>query len=106
MAAAPIAAPSGSHPVARTPAAVFIAVRLVVTGVVAHSHASVDTHAFHRAGVQLRQGQSKRNSTESERHTSIAQDVHFGSVLLSLSVHSISPNGAPAGSATTATWPP
>jgi hypothetical protein len=106
MAAAPIAAPSGSYPVTGTPASVIIAVRLVVTGVVAHSYSSVDTHSFHRAGAQLRQGQGKSNSTESERHTSIAEDVHFGSVLLSLSVHSINPNGAPAGSATTATWPP
>src|SRR6202789_3818821 len=97
-AAARIAAPSRSHPVTGTPAAILIAVRLVVAGVVTHhAHASADTHAFHCAGVQQHQG----NSAESGPYPSFAHDVHFGSVLLSLPVHSIRPKGAPAGSATT-----
>src|ERR1700733_7368396 len=103
MAAPRTPAPPRPPPVAAPPAAILIAVRLVVTGVVTHhAHASVDTHAFHRAGVHQDQG----NSAESGSYPSFGQDVHFGSVLLSLPVHSISPKGAPAGSATTATWPP
>src|ERR1700735_3700698 len=103
MAAARIATPSRSHPVTGTPAAILIAVRLVVAGVVTHhAHASIDTHAFHCAGAHQDQG----NSAESGPYPSFAHDVHFGSVFLPLPVHSISPKGAPAGSATTATWPP
>src|ERR1700733_14423362 len=90
-----------THAVTMTPTAVIVAVGLVVARVVAHSHRSVDTDALHRAGIQHRQ----RKRPESGRHPTITH-VHFGSTLLSLSVHSISPNGAPAGSATSATCPP
>src|ERR1700733_1733707 len=101
MIGAPISAPSGTDAVSTAPAAVLIAIWLVVACVVAHSHAAVDTDAGHLTGVQ--QGQCQ--GTHSHRHP-FATEVHFGSTLLSLPVHSINPNGAPAGSATTATWPP
>src|ERR1700733_435159 len=101
MIAAPIAAPSGTHMVSTAPTAVLIAIRLVVACVVAHSDGAVDTASGHFTGVQ--QGQCQ--GAHSDRHP-FATEVHFGSALLSPLVHSINPNGAPAGSATTATWPP
>ena len=98
-----VAAPSGSHAIAPTPATVFIAIGLIVARVVAHhSHAAVNAYTGHLAGAQYRQ----RNGSEAGCHPSNAQELHFGSTLLSLSVHSINPSGAPAGSATTATCPP
>jgi hypothetical protein len=101
--AAPIAAPSGTHAVSATPAAVLIAIRLVVSGVVAHySDGTVDTDAGHLTGAQ--QGQCQ--SADPGGHPTIETGIHFGSALLSPLVHSINPNGAPAGSATTATCPP
>jgi hypothetical protein len=101
--AAPIAAAPRAHPITITPAAVIIAIRLIVAAVViTHSHAFVDPHAGHCAGNQ----RAERKSPESGRQPTMAQDVHFGSAVLSFWVHSISPNGAPAGSATTATCPP
>ena len=99
--AAPIAAPPRSHTVFMTPAAVLIAIRLIVTGVVTHPDGAVDTDAGHLTGAQ--QGQCQ--SADPAGHPTIA-GVQFGSALLSPLVHSINPNGAPAGSATTATCPP
>jgi hypothetical protein len=98
--APPIAASSGSHAVAVTPAAVIVTPRLIVARVVTRS--PFDAHAGHCAGIQQGHG----NGPDSGRHPMLRHDVHFGSTVLSLSVHSISPNGAPAGSATTATCPP
>ena len=98
--APPIAASSGSHAVAVTPAAVIVTPRLIVARVVTRS--AFDAHAGHCAGIQQGHG----NGPGSGRHPMLTHDVHFGSTVLSLSVHSISPNGAPAGSATTATRPP
>jgi hypothetical protein len=98
--APPIAASSGSHAVAVTPAAVIVTPRLIVARVVTRS--AFDAHAGHCAGIQQGHG----NGPGSGRHPMLTHDVHFGSTVLSLSVHSISPNGAPAGSATTATCPP
>src|SRR5579863_3473015 len=98
MIAAPIAAPSRTHVVSTAPAAVLIAIRLVVARVVTHPDGAVDADAGHLTGVQ--QGQCQ--SADSDRHP-FATEVHFGSALLSPLVHSINPNCAPAGSATTAT---
>ena len=97
-----IVASARSHPVAMTPAAVIVAPGFVIAGVVVHSHGSIDAHAGGHAGVQ----QDQRQNGESSRCPSTTHGAHFGSALLSLLVHSISPNGAPAGSATTATCPP
>jgi hypothetical protein len=98
----PIAAPSRSHAVPVPPAAVIVAPRLIIVRVITRSDGSLDAHAGHCAGIQ----QSHGNTHESDRHPTLTHQVHFGSTALSLSVHSISPNGAPAGSATTATSPP
>jgi len=102
MSATPIAPAPGSYTITAAPATVVVAVRFVVAPGVAHSDGPVDTYALDSAGAQYRQ----QKSSESRCHPTITNDVHFGSTLLSLSVHSIRPNGAPAGSATTATWPP
>ena len=102
MSATPIAAAPRAHTITAAPATVVVAVRLVVAPGVAHSDGPVHTYALDRAGAQYRQ----QKSPESRCHPPITHDVHFGSTLLSLSVHSINPNGAPAGSATTATCPP
>ena len=96
-----IVASARSHPIAMTPAAVIVAPGFVIPGVVVHSHRSIDAHAGGHAGVQEDHRQDGEPSRRPTTH-----DAHFGSALLSLLVHSISPNGAPAGSATTATCPP
>src|SRR5277367_5852626 len=93
-----VAASPGPYVIPRAPTPIFIAIRLIVAGGVAHSDGTIDTYAGHFAGAEHRQ----RQGTEPGCHPSIAHDVHFGSTLLSLSRHSINPNGAPAGSATTA----
>jgi hypothetical protein len=99
--AAPIAAPPRAHAVFMTPATVLIAIRLIVSGVITHSDGT-DTDAGYLTGAQ----QGKCQSADPGGHPTIATEVHFGSALLSPLVHSINPNGAPAGSATTATCPP
>src|ERR1700690_672093 len=58
MIAAPIPAPSGTHVVSTTPAAVLIAIRLVVACVVTHPDGAIDTDAGHLTGVQQSQCQS------------------------------------------------
>jgi len=97
-----IAAPSGSYPVSSAPTTVVISVGFVVAAVVSDPYGAVDSHALHRAGLQ--QGQSKR--PQSDSRPEFMHGVHFGSTLVSVSLHSINPTGAPAGSATTATMPP
>src|SRR5271169_624294 len=85
-----------SHVITRPPAAVVGPGRLV--------DARDISPGSYRAGIQHREQQ------ETERThlptSNDALDVHFGSLLLSVSDHSINPNGAPIGSATTATLPP
>ena len=98
MIIAMIAASSGTHQIAAAPAAVVIAVRFVITTVV--SHRAFNGHP----GAGKQHGQHHR--PESGGQTTTARGVHFGSALVSLSLHSIRPNGAPAGSATTASMPP
>src|SRR3984957_2732795 len=58
MAPAPIAASAGPDAIAMAPAAVVIAVGLVVTADVAYPHRSVDTDTAHFAGVQQCQRES------------------------------------------------
>ena len=95
-----IAASPGSHAIARAPTTVIIAVGLVVTAIV--SNAALDTDAGYGAGTE----QQRRHRPKTARHQSTTQGFHFGSALVSLSLHSINPTGAPAGSATTASIPP
>lgn len=100
MIAAPVPAPPRSNAVAATPTTVFVSVRFIVAAGITHPHTGVASGDF--AAVEHR----KCRDRERDRHPTLAHDDHFGSTLLSLSVHSIKPKGAPAGSATTATWPP
>jgi hypothetical protein len=51
MIAASIPAAARTYAITAAPAAIFIAVGLVVAADIAHSHACVDTDALHGAGV-------------------------------------------------------
>src|SRR5580698_1160965 len=102
MTAAAIPAAARTDTVAAAPSAIFITIGFVIAADVAHSHGRVHTDTVHGASRQHRQ----RANSEHGCHPATASDVDFGSTLLSLSVRSLSPNGAPAGSATTATSPP
>jgi len=92
-----IAASSGTHTIADAPTAIIIAVRLVVTPGVPDIAFNANTGY----GASTQHQRCYRAN-----HQSTAQGFHFGSALVSLSLHSITPNGAPAGSASTATIPP
>jgi hypothetical protein len=96
---ATIAAAPRADAVTDAPAAVIISVRLVVAAIV--PDAAFNSHAGYGAGTKRQKG-----CTEKTHHQSTTQGFHFGSALMSLSLHSIRPNGAPAGSATTASIPP
>src|ERR1700732_5356589 len=93
----------GTHPVGPAPTTVLIAIRFVIAhGIsVVHTHAAADSHAGIGTGSQDRQHCPERSYRQAS-----ARGFHFGSTFVSLSVHSINPNGAPAGSATTASMPP
>jgi hypothetical protein len=97
MIVAMLTASRGTHSVAGAPTTVVIAVRLVIAAGVAN--AAFNSHTGYRASTQHQQ-------CRRANHQSTVQGFHFGSALVSLSLHSIKPNGAPAGSATTATIPP
>jgi hypothetical protein len=51
MIAASIPAAARTHAIAAAPAAIFIAIGLVVPADIAHPHGCVHTDAVHRAGV-------------------------------------------------------
>jgi len=94
-----IAASPGAHAVAGAPTAVIVAVGRVIGAVVSNAAFNADTSYFTST-------QQQRCHAETTCHQSSAEGFHFGSALVSLSLHSIKPNGAPAGSATTASIPP
>lgn len=78
--------------------------------VVAPGFIVVDPVDFAGPAVPARADEAPRQDGEHSRnepdHWPLEDDLHFPTSLLSLSGHSSSPNGAPAGSATTATIPP
>ena len=85
------------------PAAVVIAVRFVVAAGVSDADISLDTDARHGARIQT--GERHGGNCHGEQWA--AKIAHLvGSALVSLSLHSIRPTRAPAGSVTTATMPP
>ena len=80
------------------PSPVIIAIGFVVTTDVTHADAAAD--AIDGATRKQHQGECARQADRALRAP------HFGSVFVSLLLHSIRPTGAPAGSATTDTVPP
>ena len=94
-----ITASPGAHAVSGAPTAVIVAVGRVIGAVVSNAAFNADTSYFTST-------QQQRCHAETTCHQSSAEGFHFGSALVSLSLHSIKPNGAPAGSATTASIPP
>src|SRR6202043_189948 len=104
------APPPWAYPIGTAPTAVSVPVggvirlvkRFVVAADVTHSSAALDAVVGHGASNQ--QGQAHRSKSCGQQAT--LHGFHFGSALVSLSLHSMTPNGAPAGSDMTASMPP
>jgi hypothetical protein len=90
-------------PVAVSPATVLVTSRCIVTADVADSHGGVITAA--RSNKTAGEDAERRKPDEANLPRR-EFNAHFGSTLLSVSVHSINPMGAPIGSAITAIFPP
>jgi hypothetical protein len=97
-----IEASTRAHVIAAAPATILVAVRFVVIAGITDTHITFHADAGH--GARIKSGQrNRRNRAEQQ---SMAKVAHFGSALVSFSLHSIKPTSAPAGSETTATMPP
>lgn len=89
--------------IAAAPATVVIAVGFVVVADISDANISLDTDARHGARIQT----GERQGGDCHGQQRAAKIAHLvGSALVSLSLHSIRPSRAPAGSVTTATMPP
>src|SRR3984885_6404638 len=88
MVVAMFATTRGTHPIARAPTAVIVAVRLVIAAVV--SDAAFDADTGH--GTCRQQAQRHATKTPHHRRQQPIARAHFGSSFGSLSLHSISPN--------------
>src|SRR5271165_6225315 len=87
--------------IAAAPAAVIIAERLDVARAIADRYVCVVPDTSHTAAEPRDQQESGARERQTARH-----GAHFASPRPSASFHSMTPNGAPAGSAITAILPP